>query len=672
MNPIKPPHNSPGASPSSSPEDNASTGGRHVRPVLLLLRPFTALLSAFMYIPGKIGQFVLRSFSPEKRLINRDTPMNQAGDQEKKTDRIMREKISTIVCAKGYSDEQREIIYQALNVITDIDSPEQIDMTLPDRILQHSDPLSAAAAVIGLKTRSEEVTGYREKILAHSNPKNALITVRNFMASREEHDFSDSVLNEILEKATFPARALKGCIELQKRELLNDKHKMQVLTHSRPDYMAGVLIALNEKPDLPAEFIDYVCSHSHHPAITDGLTKPLIMLGTADVEIMQSALDNNGFHSTKSALNILVEAKARGITIPSDFVLFIVKAEEHRLREHAAKLAIQLLELGITDVEILQLAYENNQNNTAEKTLTELTGKEPLKGYSSEQRKIIHLALNMTTDISGPEQMDMTLPDRILQHSDPLRAAAAVIGLKTRSEEVTGYREKILAHSNPKNALITVHNFMASREAHDFSDSVLNEILEKATSPVRALEACIELQKRELLNDKHKMQILTHEQPHYMVETLIALNGKPDLPAEFIDYACNHADPAITNRLIKPLIMLGTADVEIMESALKNGGFYTTGLALEILVEAKAKGMTIPSGFVLFIVKAEEPGREPAAKLAIQLLELGITDVKILQLACVRNQDNTAEKILTELIEKEPPASPEAVCDALYGHGKLD
>ena len=463
MNPIKPPHNSPGAPPSSSPEDNASTGGRHVRPVLLLLRPFTALLSAFMYIPGKIGQFVLRSFSPEKRLINRDTPMNQAGDQEKKTDRIMREKISTIVCAKGYSDEQREIIYQALNVITDIDSPEQIDMTLPDRILQHSDPLSAATAVLSLKKTSREkiinyrekilahsnpvgalavvksfinsqsrhqcpntyldttlnlyeletksseqnnmllldrilqqkdhgnpislaiamisleredsreVISYREKILVHSDPEEALSTVQDFVKPQEEHGLPNELLDEIIEEARSPHRALQALIHLKEKGLLTDKDKVQMLQHPRPDKILPVMIALKEGSDLPTEFID--CAYNH-PETTKDLTKPLISLGAADVEILESALCNDNFPSTAFALKTLVEAKTKGMTIPSDFILFIVKAKAPALPQLRAQLATQLLKLGVTNVEILQLACEKNQYNTTKKILAELIKKE--------------------------------------------------------------------------------------------------------------------------------------------------------------------------------------------------------------------------------------------------------------------------------------------------------
>ena len=469
MNPIKPPHTPPGASPSFQ-EDNTSTDRRHVRSVPLLLRPFATLFSALIYIPKQIRQFVLRSFSPEKRL------MNQVGNAEE-----IRKRINEIAQLRFYTPLERDIVYQALNVKIDADSPEQIDTPLSDQVLNHYNPLKAATAVIRMV--EPEIMSYREKILANRYPIEALAIVLSFMG-------------------------------------LENKHR------------------------------------------------------------------------------------------PHDTELYT---------------ALDL--------------------------------------YKSKTK--------------SSEQEDMLLLDRILQqkdHKNPISSAVAMINLESEdSREVISYKEKILAHSDPEEALITVQNFVKPQEEHGLPAELLDEIIEKTQYPSRALEACIELQKRGLLSDKHKMQVLTHEEPHYMAEVLIVLNGEPDLSAEFINCAYSHSHRfALAEGLIKPLIMLGAADAEIMESALDNSGYYISTGALNILLEAKAEGMTIPSDFVHFIMKLQHFGLwEPAATLAIQLLELGITDVKVLQLACENNEDDAAEKIkiLTELIGKGTPMSPEAVYDALNGHG---
>ena len=76
----------------------------------------------------------------------------------------------------------------------------------------------------------------------------------------------------------------------------------------------------------------------------------LSQLGVTDVDIFTAACQNNKNSSVEQALNILITEKYEG-KVPSEFIRIIVTAEE---QTRAANLALQLHNMGATDVNLLQ------------------------------------------------------------------------------------------------------------------------------------------------------------------------------------------------------------------------------------------------------------------------------------------------------------------------------
>ena len=145
--------------------ESSRTGRWRIKSTSPYLRFFTAAWSFFSFIPRKISQFTLRSFSPESSLMNRNSNDYRTKVQHLLHDHPSTRDITAIFRAEN-SDTKKNEMYEALKKYTEGNSSaESINMPTLKRILKHTDSIRAATCMVELEANGRMEIQYKERRL---------------------------------------------------------------------------------------------------------------------------------------------------------------------------------------------------------------------------------------------------------------------------------------------------------------------------------------------------------------------------------------------------------------------------------------------------------------------------------------------------------------------------
>ena len=243
--------------------------------------------------------------------------------------------------------------------------------------------------------------------------------------------------------------------------------------------------------------------------------------------------------------------------------------------EEAARLAMQLCKLGVTDVKIFKAACENNKNSSAEKALDTLIKRKDKREISAE------------------------FIDIIIREKDQVNAAITAIQLN----KMGASDPVVLKDACHPLSLFPVNNSLASDRAAQ----------ENMSNPASVYE---------------------HDHPDSIARQTPVGSAQRQasmIPPGLADVIDTMDKPEEATGLAMQLHQLGVTNPKILKAACRNNKNSSAKKALEILITGKHTGR-IPAEFIHIIVRAKQ--QTQAAGYALQYHNMGSTDAETLQGIC--------------------------------------